>query len=62
MDTNQKKEKRDKLTNDLDIRINFLNQQKNNLTTQHDAEVKKLQDEIDLLQLQSDALTNYKIK
>lgn len=62
MDKQEKTQKRDKLTSDFDNRINFLTQQINNLTIEFNAEVKKRQDEIDLLTLQSEALKTFKIK
>lgn len=58
----EKEEKRDKLTSDFTVRINFLQKEIQNLTLEKDIEIKKRQDEIDTLTLQSEALTNFKIK
>lgn len=62
MDTKQKQDKRDKLTTDFDAQIAFLQSQINNKTVEFNNDIKKIQDQIDELQLQSDALKALKIK
>jgi hypothetical protein len=61
MDINQQQINKDKLTNDMGSRISFLQQQIDNLTGEYTLNVKKLQDEIDILTLQSLALTNFDV-
>ncbi len=57
----EKEQKRDKLNSDFQSRINFLQNEINNLTLELNAQIKIRQDEIDSLSLQKDALTNFKI-
>lgn len=62
MDKQQKEQKKSELTNQLESRIVFLQQQIAKITKEKDEEIKKLQDEIDVLEMQSAALSSFKIK
>jgi len=62
MDKQQKEQKKSELTNQLESRIVFLQQQIAKITIEKDEEIKKLQDEIDVLEMQSAALSSFKIK
>lgn len=62
MNKEQKEEKKKKLTSELESRIAFLQSQIDNITKEKDTEIKKIMEEMEVLILQSDALTNFKIK
>lgn len=62
MNKQEKEQKKSELTRGLEARIAALQTQITNLTTEYNAEIKKRQDEMEILVLQSDALINFKIK
>ena len=58
----EKTEKRKQITTELDLKLDSLKEALVNMIVSHEKEVKKRQDEIELLELQTVALKEYKIK
>ena len=62
MDKQQKEKRKSELTQQLDERIVFLQSQIDSKTREFNTEVQKLQEEIEVLTMQSSALNTFKIK